>query len=114
MTQSLTIGQLALAAGVNVETVRYYQRLKLMPEPLRPPGGTRRYTETDAQQLRFIKRAQAMGFALADIQSLLRLSSARSCRTTRALASAKLEAIDERIGELRRLRRELAKLSRMR
>ena len=42
MTQSLTIGQLALAAGVNVETVRYYQRLKLMPEPLRPPGGTRR------------------------------------------------------------------------
>lgn len=110
MTQSFTIGQLARAAGVNVETVRYYQRLELLPEPLRPPGGTRRYTETDARQLRFIKRAQAMGFALADVQSLLKLGSGKSCRTTRALASAKLEAVDERIRELRGLRKELAKL----
>jgi MerR family transcriptional regulator, mercuric resistance operon regulatory protein len=110
MAQGLTIGQLALAAGVNVETVRYYQRRKLMPEPPRPLGGTRRYTEADAQRLRFIKRAQAMGFALADIETLLRLGSGRSCRTTRELASAKLEAVDERIRDLRRLRTELAKL----
>ena len=111
MPRSFTIGQLALAAGVSVETVRYYQRRNLMPEPPRPTGGTRRYTEADAQRLRFIKRAQVMGFALADIENLLRLGSGgRSCRTTRELALAKLEAVDERIRELRRLRKELASL----
>jgi MerR family transcriptional regulator, mercuric resistance operon regulatory protein len=111
MPQSFTIGQLALAAGVNVETVRYYQRRDLMPEPPRPPGGARRYTEADAQRLRFIKRAQVMGFALADIENLLRLGFGKpSCRTTRELALAKLEAVDERIRELRRLRKELASL----
>jgi MerR family mercuric resistance operon transcriptional regulator len=111
MPQSFTIGQLAFAAGVNVETVRYYQRRNLMHEPPRPPGGTRRYSEADAQRLRFIKRAQVMGFALADIENLLQLGSGkRSCRTTRELALAKLEAVDERIRELRRLRKELASL----
>jgi MerR family mercuric resistance operon transcriptional regulator len=110
MAKSLTIGQLALAAGVNVETVRYYQRRKLMPEPARPLGGTRRYTEADAQRLRFIKRAQMMGFALADVESLLKLGTARSCRATRELALARIETVDERIRELRRLRKELANL----
>jgi MerR family mercuric resistance operon transcriptional regulator len=110
MARTFTIGQLAAAAGVNVETIRYYQRRNLIPQPVRPPGGTRRYTEADAQRLRSIRRAQAMGFALSDIENLLRLRSGRSCHTTRELAAAKLEAVDERIGELRRLRRELANL----
>src|SRR5215471_16591336 len=103
MAKSLTIGQLARATGVNVETVRYYQRRNLMREPPRPLGGTRRYTEADAQRLRFIKRAQMMGFALADVENLLKLGSGRSCRTTRELALAKIETVDERIRELRRL-----------
>jgi MerR family mercuric resistance operon transcriptional regulator len=108
MAKSLTIGQLALAAGVNVETVRYYQRRNLMPQPARPVGGTRRYTDADAQQLRFIKRAQVMGFALADVENLLKLGSGRSCWTTRDLAASKIQSVDARIRELRQLRKELA------
>lgn len=103
-----TIAGLAHAAGVNVETVRYYQRLGLIPEPARPLGGVRRYATADADRLRFIKRAQAMGFTLVEIKKLLKLRVRRSCRATRALAAAKLRLIDERIRELRRLRRELA------
>ena len=110
MAQTYTISRLAAAAGVNVETVRYYQRRRLMPEPPRPPGGTRRYTDADAQRLRFIKRAQLMGFALAEIENLLDFKARRSCRTTRDLAASKLESVDARIRELRQLRKELARL----
>lgn len=110
MSRTYTIGQLAAEAGVNVETVRYYQRRKLMPEPARPPGGTRRYDETDAERLRFIKRAQVMGFALVDVESLLTLRARRSCQKTRDLAASKLELVDSQIRELRRLRKELAQL----
>ena len=88
MSRTYTIGQLAAEAGVNVETVRYYQRRKLMPEPARPQGGTRRYNETDAERLRFIKRAQVMGFALVDVESLLSLRTRRSCQKTRDLAAS--------------------------
>jgi MerR family mercuric resistance operon transcriptional regulator len=110
MAQTYTIGQLARAAQVSVETVRYYQRRRLMPKPVRPMGGTRRYTDSDAERLRFIKRAQVMGFALKEIESLLSLRTRRSCRTTRSLAAAKLEVVDARIRQLRRLRTELAAL----
>ena len=110
MARSYTIGQLAAAVGVGVETVRYYQRRKLIPQPARPFGGVRRYTDTDAQRLRFIKRSQVMGFALTEIESLLTLRTLRSCRTTRELAAEKLEDVDVRIQELRRLRNDLARL----
>jgi len=113
MTQaatSYTIARLAQAAGVHVETVRYYQRLKLVPEPPRPVRGIRRYGEADAARLRFIKHAQAMGFTLAEIASLLRLQSRHSCHATRELAATKLHIVDARIRELRELRRELARL----
>jgi MerR family mercuric resistance operon transcriptional regulator len=105
-----TIGRLAAAAGVNVETVRYYQRRQLIAEPLRPALGARRYCEDDVERLRFIKRSQAMGFTLSEIESLLELRDRRSCDTTRELAVAKLEAIVTRIQELRKLRKELAGL----
>jgi MerR family mercuric resistance operon transcriptional regulator len=108
MPQPYTIASLAQAAGVNLETVRYYQRRGLMPEPARPPGGIRRYDEADAERLRFIKRAQVVGFTLAEIQALLKLRARQSCRATRDLAAARLEAVDTRIRELRRLRKELA------
>lgn len=104
---SLTIGALAAAAGVHVETVRYYQRRGLLTEPARPRGGVRRYSADDADRLRFIKRAQAMGFALAEIETLLKLRTRRSCRATRELAQVKLNIVTARIHELRQLRKEL-------
>lgn len=110
MPRPYTIARLAAAAEVHVETIRYYQRLKLVPEPLRPLGGIRRYTEADADRLRFIKRAQAMGFTLAEIVSLLILRTRRSCRATRELAAVKLGLVDARIRELRHLRNDLASL----
>lgn len=110
MPQSYTIARLAAAAGVHVETVRYYQRRSLVPEPARPLGGVRRYTESDAERLRFIKRAQTMGFTLVEIESLLGLRARRSCHATRELAAAKLQLIDARIRELRQLHKELAGL----
>jgi len=110
MAQTYTIGRLAAAAGVNVETVRYYQRRRLMPEPARPCGGTRFYSDADAQRLRFIKRAQLMGFALAEIEDLLNLRARRSCRATHDVAVSKLQSVDARIRELRQLRKELATL----
>jgi MerR family transcriptional regulator, mercuric resistance operon regulatory protein len=110
VAQTYTISRLAAAADVNVETVRYYQRRRLMPEPARPARGTRLYTDVDAQRLRFIKRAQLMGFALAEIENLLELRARRSCRTTRDLAASKLQSVDARIRELRQLRKELAAL----
>jgi MerR family transcriptional regulator, mercuric resistance operon regulatory protein len=109
-TSGYTIGALAAAAGVHVETVRYYQRRGLMAEPPRPPGGVRRYGEQHAQRVCFIKRAQAMGFTLAEVDQLVRLRARRSCRATRELAAAKMRMVEVRIRELRRLRQELARL----
>jgi MerR family transcriptional regulator, mercuric resistance operon regulatory protein len=110
MSRPYTIARLAAAAGVHVETVRYYQRRLLVSEPSRPFGGIRRYTEADAERLRFIKRAQAMGFTLAEVGSLLNLQARRSCHATRELAASKLRLVDARIRELRDLRKELAGL----
>ena len=105
-----TIARLAAAAGVHIETIRYYQRLRLVPQPPRPLGGIRRYSEADVDRLRFIKRAQAMGFTLVEVESLLKLQARRSCRATRELAANKLRLVDARIRELRDLRKELAGL----
>ncbi|HXW73611.1 MAG TPA: MerR family DNA-binding protein [Steroidobacteraceae bacterium] len=107
---AMTIGALAATGGVNVETVRYYQRRGLIAQPVRLCGGVRRYGRADAERLRFIKRAQAMGFTLTEIASLLTLQTRRSCRATRELAAAKLQAVDARIRELRHLRREIVRL----
>jgi MerR family mercuric resistance operon transcriptional regulator len=110
MPRPYTIAGLARAAGVHVETIRYYQRLRLVAEPSRPLGSIRRYTEVDAERLRFIKRAQGMGFTLAEVSGLLALQARRSCRTTRELAATKLRLVDARIRELRNLRAELVEL----
>lgn len=110
MPHAYTIARLAGAAGVHIETIRYYQRLNLVPEPPRPVGGIRRYSEDDAERLRFIKRAQVMGFTLAEIRSLITLQARRSCRATRELAATKLRLVDARIRQLRDLRKELAGL----
>jgi MerR family transcriptional regulator, mercuric resistance operon regulatory protein len=105
--QSLTIGALASAAGVHVETVRYYQQHRgLITEPA-VGGEASRYTADDADRLRFIKRAQAMGFALAQVENLPKLRTHRSCRATRELPQAKLDIVTARIRELHQLRKEL-------
>jgi MerR family transcriptional regulator, mercuric resistance operon regulatory protein len=108
--QSYTIGQLASEAGVNVETIRYYQRRKLLPKPKRTLGHTRRYSNSEVARLRFIKCAQRLGFTLREIDDLLELLEPMSCSKTRAIAAAKLEQLDERIAELQALREEFTAL----
>ena len=106
-----TIGGLAAAAGVGVETVRYYQRRGLLPEPPRPHGEVRRYGGEDVKRLRFIRSAQAAGFTLNEIKELLDLDASDDRARARALAQARVAALDERIEELRRAREALAALA---
>jgi MerR family mercuric resistance operon transcriptional regulator len=105
-----TIGGLAKAAGVGVETVRYYQRRGLLPEPPRPPGEIRRYGEDDLKRLRFIRRAQAAGFTLEEIGELLALDRTDDRDRVRALASERVAALDGKIAELRKSRAALDRL----
>ena len=107
MIESLTIGGLAKAAAVHVETVRYYQRRGLLREPARPLNGIRRYASADVTRLRFIKHAQQSGFTLDEVQALLGLSGRPACKASRTLAAKKLIAIEEKLRILTRLRREL-------
>src|SRR5438045_4201239 len=107
MNEELTIGRLAKAAGVNVETIRYYQRRGLVDEPYKPLGGYRRYAPSAVSRVRFIKRAQQLGFTLEEVTNLLRLEDGQSCRETRLLAEHKLTMIEERIADLTRMRRML-------
>ena len=106
-----TIGALAKAAGVGVETVRYYQRRGLLPEPARPPGEVRRYGEEDVKRLRFIRSAQAAGFTLNEIGELIALDASDDRARARELAQARVAAIDEKIAELREARDALSGLA---
>lgn len=110
MEPELTIGQLATAAGVNVETIRYYQRLTLLDEPAKPIGGHRRYPAELVKRLRFIKRAQALGFTLAEVAALLTLDQANACTETRDLALRKRELIEEKITDLQQMHTALSHL----
>jgi len=107
----LTIGKLAAAAGVGVETIRFYQRKGLLDMPSRA-GGIRRYGSDDLRRLRFIRQAQSAGFTLQEIAELLALDASEDRRRARELASARIEALDARIAELRRARDSLARLAR--
>lgn len=101
---AMTIGRLAKAAGVHVETIRYYQRRGLLEEPRRPAGGVRRYGKSDALRLRFIKRAQEIGFTLAEVEELLRLERTPDCARARKLASARLADVEAKLTDLARMR----------
>lgn len=107
MNEELSIGRLARAARVNVETIRYYQRRGLVDEPAKPHGGHRRYALSAASRVRFIKRAQQLGFTLEEVTGLLLLEDGQSCRETRLLAERKLALVEERIADLTRMRRML-------
>jgi MerR family mercuric resistance operon transcriptional regulator len=104
---NLTIAKLAASAQVNVETIRYYQRRGLMVEPARSLGSIRRYGPSDVDQVRFIKRAQSVGFTLDEVHSLLELRSQSCCKATRSLAASKLAFVEHRLAELQKLRAEL-------
>ncbi len=112
----LTIAKLAKAGGVGVETIRYYQRRKLLDLPARDdpagPGRTvRRYDEGDVRRLRFIRSAQAAGFTLEEIRELLELDASEDRERARALARIRIEALDARIVELQRARDALQRLA---
>lgn len=108
--QSLTIGRLAQAGGVGVETVRFYQRRGLLETPTRNDG-IRRYGSHDLRRLRFIREAQAAGFTLEQIKELLDLDASNDRPRVRELARERLEALDERIAELKRARDALKRLA---
>lgn len=106
----LTIGQVSERAGVHKETIRYYQGLGLVEEPVRRGSSFRRYGEATIARLRFIKRAQQLGFTLEEVKKLLALEDGGSCADTRRLAEQKLEVIRERIADLSRMKRSLESL----
>ena len=112
MTHELTIGKLAEGAGVNIETIRYYQRRGLLDEPRKPLAGYRRYPADMAKRVRFIKRAQALGFTLEEVTGLLRLNAAGACAETRELAARKLALIEQKLTDLAAMRKALARLVR--
>ena len=108
----MTIGALAKAGGVNVETVRYYQRRGLLAEPARPAGSVRRYGTEAADRLAFIRRSQELGFTLQEVSALLGLAETPNCRGARGLAASKLVLVERRIRDLGRMRRALRVLIR--
>lgn len=103
----LTIGQVAARAGAHQETIRYYQRLRLLEKPPRRPGSIRRYGDQAVARLRFIKRAQQLGFSLDEVRKLLLLEDGQDCAATRKLAEQKLGVIRSRISDLQRMGRAL-------
>jgi MerR family mercuric resistance operon transcriptional regulator len=107
---NLTIGTLAAAAGVGVETVRFYQRRGLLAVPPRA-GGIRRYDERDTKRLRFIKRAQSAGFTLTEIGELIALDATEDRARARALAGARIDALDAKIADLKEARAALERLA---
>lgn len=109
MGKSLTIGHLALAANVNIETVRYYQRISLIQEPQKPATGYRVYPPETIDRIKFIKRAQPLGFSLLEIAELLELGDGH-CDDVRFRAEQKQLHIDQQIKDLKKLHRTLGKL----
>ncbi|RMF39388.1 MAG: MerR family transcriptional regulator [Alphaproteobacteria bacterium] len=108
--RALRRSDLARLTGCNLETIRYYERIGVMPEPPRTAANYRAYDETHVARLRFVMRARDLGFSLDEVRDLLALvdGGAQSCAEVRAMASAHLEAVRERIADLRRIETVLA------
>ena len=110
--ETLTIGQLARKAHVNLETIRFYERRGLLPEPPRNKSGHRQYSQEAVKRTEFIKRAQKLGFSLQEILELLslRVEPGRTCADIKARAEAKINDIEQRIADLEQMREALSKL----
>jgi MerR family mercuric resistance operon transcriptional regulator len=110
MDASYTIGDVAEAAGVGVETVRYYERRGLVKRPARSLGAYRRYDSGHVDRIRFVKRAQTLGFSLEEVATLLELEDGTDRKSIRRIATARLGEIRRRIADLRRIEHALAHL----
>lgn len=110
--EKLTIGKLAVKAGVGVETIRFYQRKNLLREP-KTSGTVRTYNEDDAQRIFFIKRAQDLGFTLAEVKELLELNTKPriTCGAVKEKTLAKIKEIEGKIADLNRMKTSLEKLA---
>jgi MerR family mercuric resistance operon transcriptional regulator len=108
--ENLTIGVFAKAAGVNVETIRFYQRKGLLPEPDKPYGSIRRYGAADVTRVLFVKSAQRLGFSLDEIAELLRLDDGTHCEEASSLAEHKLQDVREKMADLARMEAVLSDL----
>ncbi len=107
---TMTIGRLAKQAGVNIDTIRYYERNGLIPEAVRRASGYREYEAADVRRLRFITRAKELGFTLAEIGELLSLSADRDVRGVKRRAEQRLTQVQFKIKERQRVRRGLKTL----
>lgn len=105
-----TIGTLAATAGVNIETIRYYQRRGLLAEPERESTRIRRYGDAEVARIRFIKAAQRLGFSLDDVAGLLRMDDGAHCDEVREVAEQQLQIVRAKLGDLRRVEAALAGL----
>ena len=102
------IGRLSASSGVNIETIRYYERIKLLVAPPRTPGGRRLYSEMNLRALVFIRRSRELGFSLEEIRALMRLATqGASCRQVRDIAIPRLADIRARLRDLRKMERVL-------
>lgn len=108
--EDLTIGGFATAGGVNVETIRFYQRKGLLPQPRKPYGGIRRYGAADVTRVRFVKSAQRLGFSLDGVADLLRLEDGAHCDEASGLAENKLLDVREKLADLARIETALSTL----
>ena len=113
MSKPLTIGVLARDSGVNLETIRFYERSGLLPAPQRSPSGYRHYQEQDVRRLRFIRRGRELGFSLEEIRSLLDLAAhpESPCASADRMVREHLDAIATRIRDLQNMQAELSKLA---
>jgi len=110
---ALTIGQVAAAADVNIQTIRYYERRGLFAAPRRTPSGYRQYSEDAVSRLRFIRHAQELGFSLQDIQELLglRVRHGAACDVVEQKTRQKIDVVQQRIRDLQRMKRTLEQLA---
>ena len=108
-----TIGAAARATGVNVETIRYYERIGLLPKPPRGAGGQRLFDDGDRRKLAFIRRCRELGFPLADIRALLGLAAtdARTCAEVKSITQVQLGVVRGKIADLKRMEAALGALA---
>ncbi|WP_020679498.1 MerR family transcriptional regulator [Marinobacterium rhizophilum] len=113
MSQGYTIGRLSQLSGVNLETVRYYERIGLLPAPQRADNGYRRYNDAAARRLRFIRRGRELGFGIEAIRTLLQLVDhpQQPCHEADQLTRSHLEDVEAKIADLQAMRDELIRLA---
>lgn len=109
MSTELRIGEVAKRAGVSVDTLRYYEKMRLLPRPARSSGGFRLFSSEHVEQVLFIKQAQELGFSLEEIRGLLATGGAEECRKVRDLLERKLSELDDRLKAMKSFRRVLTR-----